>query len=122
MRNDNLSAPQAIYRKDYVAPGFWVDTVEMGLDLGLEQTYVATRMTLRRNPDSTEKDIVLFGDGLKTLQLRLNGVNLKKSQYSIQGETMRIPDAPDDVVLEIETLIQPVKIPHCPACMHPPVI
>ncbi|WP_189355638.1 aminopeptidase N [Undibacterium squillarum] len=109
MRNDNLSAPQAIYRKDYVAPGFWVDTVEMGLDLGLEQTYVATRMTLRRNPDSTEKDIVLFGDGLKTLQLRLNGVNLKKSQYSIQGETMRIPDAPDDVVLEIETLIQPVK-------------
>ncbi|MBR7781460.1 aminopeptidase N [Undibacterium luofuense] len=109
MRNDNLSAPQAIYRKDYVAPGFWVDTVEMGLDLGLEQTHVATRMTLRRNPESTEKDIVLFGDGLKILQLRLNGANLKKSQYSIQGETMRIPDAPDDVVLEIETLIQPVK-------------
>ncbi|NDI85750.1 aminopeptidase N [Undibacterium crateris] len=109
MRNDTAATPQAIFRKDYVAPGYWVDTVEMGFDLDLDATHVATRLTMRRNPDSAEKDLVLFGAELKTLQLRMNGVNLKKSAYTIDGETMRIPNAPDEVVLEIETLIKPSK-------------
>ncbi|MDE2428898.1 MAG: aminopeptidase N, partial [Burkholderiales bacterium] len=109
MRNDTVSKPQAIFRKDYVAPGFWVDTVEMGFDLDLNETHVATRMTMRRNHASAEKDLVLFGESLKLLQLRMNGVNLKKTAYKIEGETLRIANAPDDVVLEIETQINPLK-------------
>ena len=101
--------PPTIFRKDYVAPGFWVDTVEMGFDLDLQATHVATRITMRRNHDSAEKDLVLFGASLKLLQLRMNGVNLKKSAYTIDGEVMRIPNAPDEVTLEIETLINPLK-------------
>ncbi|MFZ6848753.1 aminopeptidase N [Undibacterium sp. RuRC25W] len=109
MRNDIATTPPTIFRKDYVAPGFWVDTVEMGFDLDLQATHVATRITMRRNHDSTEKDLVLFGASLKLLQLRMNGVNLKKSAYTIDGEVMRIPNAPDEVTLEIETLINPLK-------------
>ena len=109
MRNDIATTPPTIFRKDYVAPGFWVDTVEMGFDLDLQATHVATRITMRRNHDSAEKDLVLFGASLKLLQLRMNGVNLKKSAYTIDGEVMRIPNAPDDVTLEIETLINPLK-------------
>ncbi len=109
MRNDIASKPETIFRKDYVAPGFWVDTVEMGFDLDLSATHVATRMTMRRNHDSSEKDLVLFGESLKLLQLRMNGVNLKKSAYKIEGEILRIANAPDEVTLEIETLINPLK-------------
>jgi aminopeptidase N len=109
MRNDTAITPNTIFRQDYIAPGYWVDTVEMGFDLHLEATHVATRLTMRRNHDSSEKDLVLFGAGLKLLQLRMNGVNLKKSAYRIEGETMRIANAPDEVVLEIETLINPLK-------------
>lgn len=107
--NDTAVTPVTIYRKDYIAPGYWVDTVEMGFDLDPDATHVATRMVMRRNHDSSEKDIVLFGESLKLLQLRMNGVNLKKSAYKIEGETLRIANAPDDVTLEIETLIKPVK-------------
>ena len=109
MRNDIATTPPTIFRKDYVAPGFWVDTVEMGFDLDLQATHVATRITMRRNHDSAEKDLVLFGASLKLLQLRMNGVNLKKTAYTIDGEVMRIPNAPDEVTLEIETLINPLK-------------
>ena len=109
MRNDIAITPPTIFRKDYIAPGYWVDTVEMGFDLDLQETHVATRITMRRNHDSAEKDLVLFGASLKLLQLRLNGVNLKKSAYTIDGEVMRIPNAPDEVTLEIETLINPLK-------------
>ncbi|MFZ6863752.1 aminopeptidase N [Undibacterium sp. Ji67W] len=109
MSNDIAATPPTIFRKDYVAPGFWVDTVEMGFDLDLHETHVATRITMRRNHDSAEKDLVLFGASLKLLQLRMNGINLKKSAYTIDGEVMRIPNAPDEVTLEIETLIKPLK-------------
>lgn len=109
MRTDTADTPVTIFRKDYIAPGYWVDTVEMGFDLDPDATHVATRMVMRRNHDSSEKDIVLFGESLKLLQLRLNGVNLKKSAYKIEGEILRIANAPDEVTLEIETLIKPVK-------------
>ena len=42
MRNTNQDV-KTIYRKDYVAPGYWVDTVEMGFDLHPQRTHVATR-------------------------------------------------------------------------------
>lgn len=109
MRIDANTATTTIYRKDYIAPGFWVDTVEMGFDLDPLATHVATRITLRRNHQSSEKDIVLLGDSLKLLQLRLNGKDLKRSAYRIADGVLRISNAPDDVTLEIETLIQPIK-------------
>ncbi|MCU6435761.1 aminopeptidase N [Undibacterium sp. Jales W-56] len=109
MRTDTADTPVTIFRKDYIAPGYWVDTVEMGFDLDPDATHVATRMVMRRNHESSEKEIVLFGESLKLLQLRMNGVNLKKSAYKIEGEILRIANAPDQVTLEIETLIKPVK-------------
>ncbi|MBC3929110.1 aminopeptidase N [Undibacterium sp. CY21W] len=109
MRNDTVITPQAILRQDYVAPGYWVDTVEMGFDLDLKSTLVANRMVMRRNHASMEKDLVLSGESLKLVQLRLNGVKLKKADYQIDGETLRIPNAPDEVTLEITTQIQPSK-------------
>ncbi|MFZ6798334.1 aminopeptidase N [Undibacterium sp. Di24W] len=100
-----VAAPVTIYRKDYIAPGFWVDTVEMGFDLHPLRTHVATRITMRRNHESAEKDLVLFGEDIKLLQLRMNDVNLKKSSYTLTKERLVISNAPDQVTLEIETAI-----------------
>ena len=74
-------------RKDYTVPA---------------ATHIATRITMRRNPASASKEVVLFGEGLELLQLRLKGKQLKPSQY-ITGK-LSIPSAPAKVVLEIETL------------------
>jgi aminopeptidase N len=113
MRTDSASqattAPTPILRKDYVEPGFWVDTVEMGFDLDTKATHVATRLTMRRNHASKEKNLVLLGEKLKLLQLRMNGVNLKKSAYTVTDGKLIIENAPDAVILEIETVISPIK-------------
>ncbi|WMW81575.1 aminopeptidase N [Undibacterium cyanobacteriorum] len=104
MRNTNQDV-KTIYRKDYVAPGYWVDTVEMGFDLHPQRTHVATRLHMRRNHDSAEKDLILFGEDIQLHQLRLNGVDLKRSAYQRNKERLIISNAPDTVVLEIETSI-----------------
>ncbi|HCE08781.1 MAG TPA: aminopeptidase N [Oxalobacteraceae bacterium] len=106
MRTDT---PAAIFRKNYTAPGYWVETVEIGFDLDPVATRVATRMSLRRNPGSPVKDIVLFGEQLELIQLRMNGQTLGKRAYKLTQGTLQIAGAPDEVVLEIETITHPVK-------------
>jgi aminopeptidase N len=100
---------QTVYRQDYTPPSYLVDTVELGFDLDPARTIVANRLTMRRNPDSTERDIELHGENLDLVALRLNGRTLGKRDYGIEGNLLRIPNAPDEATLEIETLCVPEK-------------
>jgi aminopeptidase N len=106
MRTDT---PQTIYRHDYTAPSFLVDTVELGFDLDPARTIVASRLTMTRNPASSERDIVLNGENIELVALRMNGKTLGKRDYRIDANVLRIANAPDAVTLEIETLTAPVE-------------
>ena len=106
MRTDTSPA---IYRKDYTPPGYWVRTVEMGFDLDPSATRVATRMTLARNPASSEQAVVLHGEELELVQIRLNGKNLGKRDYKLVDGLLRIPTRAEEITLEIETLVRPDK-------------
>ncbi len=106
MRTDT---PQTIYRKDYIAPAYWVDTVELSFDLDPERTIVANRMHMTRNPASAQREIELYGEQFELVALRLNGKTLGKRDYRIDGNVLRIANTPDEVTLEIETLTAPVK-------------
>jgi aminopeptidase N len=104
MRTDT---PLMIYRKDYAAPSYFVETVDMGFDLDPVETHVAVRMTLRMNPANPTGEIVLFGEELTLCQLRLNGQTLTEEQYTLKDNTLRIAHAPQSVMLEIETVTNP---------------
>ncbi|WP_194724218.1 aminopeptidase N [Noviherbaspirillum malthae] len=104
MRTDT---PQAIYRKDYTPPTYWVNTVEMGFDLDPDLTRVATRLTLSRNTGSRGKSLVLYGESLELVQLRMNGKEVGKRGYTLGNGVLEIFNVPDEVTLDIETAIQP---------------
>ena len=112
MRTD--SSPTTIYRSDYTAPDFLVDTVHLEFDLDPASTKVTSHIALRRNPDAHLADaIVLHGEALELLRLTLNGVVLEpgqgSGQYSLTAALLTIHDAPDVAVLDIETVIVPEK-------------
>jgi len=104
MRTDT---PQTIYRKDYTPPSYLVDTVELGFDLDPARTIVANRMTMRRNPDSAQREIELYGENMELVALRMNGKELGEKDYRIEGSLLTIPDTPEEVTLEIETICVP---------------
>jgi aminopeptidase N len=106
MRTDTT---HAIYRHDYAPPSYWVATVEIGFDLDPLETRVSTRLTMTRNPASQSRELILFGEELEMVQLRMDGKLLNKRDYRITDGTLRIANAPDDVTLDIETLIHPEK-------------
>jgi aminopeptidase N len=99
--------PQTISRHDYTPPSYLVETVELGFDLDPAATRVAARLTMTRNPAATSSDIVLHGEQLELVALRMNGTELKKTQYKLADGALRIRNAPESAVLEIETLIAP---------------
>ncbi|MGV8892669.1 MAG: aminopeptidase N [Burkholderiaceae bacterium] len=104
------NTPNTIFRADYTAPNHTVSTVEMGFDLDPQSTRVATRITMTRNPAATSKNVVLYGEELELLSLRMNGTLLSKRAkggYTISGAILQIADAPDNITLEIETLVHP---------------
>ncbi len=104
MRTDTS---QTIYRSDYTPPGYLVETVELGFDLDPARTVVASRLTMRRNPDAVRADIELYGENLELVALRMNGKTLDKRDYRIDGNLLRIANPPQDVTLEIETVTAP---------------
>ncbi len=104
MRTDSATA---IRRLDYAPPAYLVDTIDLGFDLDPAATRVAARSTLRRNPDSVQRELVLHGEALELVAIRINGKALSKRQYSLQPGRLVIPNAPDTVTLEVETLIRP---------------
>ncbi len=81
----------------------------MGFDLDPSATRVATRMTLERNTDSVEKAVVLYGEEVELVQIRLNGNPLSKREYALQDGVLRIPTTANEITLDIETLIRPDK-------------
>ncbi|MBB5607987.1 MULTISPECIES: aminopeptidase N [unclassified Janthinobacterium] len=104
MRTDS---PQTIYRKDYTPPSFLVDSVELGFDLDPARTIVASRISMRHNPASKSRSIELHGEHIELVQVRLNGKVLKPSQYKLTASSLTIPKAPDEVQLDIETVLSP---------------
>lgn len=104
MRTDT---PQTIYRKDYTPPSYLVDTVELGFDLDPARTVVANRLTLRRNPLGVARSIELHGEDIELVALRLNGKDLTGTDYTLANNLLVIHEAPDDVVLEIESVCVP---------------
>ncbi|MEX5748913.1 aminopeptidase N [Massilia sp. X63] len=105
MRTDT---PQTIYRSDYTPPSYLVDTVELGFDLDPARTVVANRMTVRRNQDCPhQRTIELHGEDIELVALRMNGRELQSGEYIIGNNLLSIPNAPEEAVLEIETICVP---------------
>ena len=109
MRTD---IPQAIHRKDYLPPSYLVDTVDIGFDLDPAATHVSMRMKIRRHPDAARDGhdtLVLQGQELTLVQLRVNGKSLPKRAYRQTGQTLEIPNLPESATLEIETITHPER-------------
>jgi aminopeptidase N len=103
------SSPPTIYRKDYTPPSYLVDTVELGFDLDPARTIVASRLSLRRNPDGLHDTIELNGENLELVAVHMNGKKLAKREYSKTATMLSIPNAPEVVTLDIETITAPVN-------------
>jgi aminopeptidase N len=98
--------PLAVLREDYVAPAWWIDTVELCFDLDPAKTRVLNRMRLRRNPDAPAGPLRLDGDELNLARVLVDG---QGASFRMEADQLVIDNLPESFELEIFTTCCPVK-------------
>ena len=99
-----LHAPSKISLTDYQQPSFDVETVNLDVKLFEDHAQVNSTLKMVRQ---TAGDLVLFGEDLELLAITMNGERLTAERYQQAASKLTIPDAPDEVTLEIQVRICP---------------
>jgi aminopeptidase N len=94
---------------EYRPPDWLVETVELDVSLHPTRTPVRATLRLRPNPAAgAPAPLVLDGDGLNLVSLRLDGITLPADRYAATPDHLTIAQPPQrPFTLDIETLVDP---------------
>ncbi|MCW5588609.1 MAG: aminopeptidase N [Legionellales bacterium] len=98
---------QTIYRQDYQQPPFWVDTIDLTVELGEEVTQVTSKVAYYRNPEQARLPLRLHGQKLTLVSIHLNDSPLTTADYSVDEQGLTLLNPPETFKLTIVTHIKP---------------
>ena len=105
-----MSQPKAIYLKDYQAPNFKIDTVELTFELNDEYTLVTNIMKISKIDN--EENINVTTLELDSIDLELEQIsidNVAVTDYVYENEVLSINNVPQNFTLKIQNKIYPAK-------------
>ena len=95
------------YRKDYQAPTYAVEAVELDFTLDEKQTIVKNHMCFKRIGADKTAPLRLDGKYLKLNRIALNNRELSEKEYQLDSEGLTLTNLPEEFILDIETQINP---------------
>jgi len=105
MRTDTA---QSIRLKDYRPPDWLVETVALDVTLHPTAARIRATLALKPNPKSASAPLILNGDGLSLISLKLDGTIMAPDSYVATPESLTIAQPPNGPFnLEIETIVDP---------------
>ena len=103
---ETKTQPQPILRADYRAPAYTIGAVDLHFDLDERATTVRAVLQVRR-VGSTDEPLVLHGEELELLSLRVDGDTLPADRYVVDEEHLTISELPAACELQTEVRINP---------------
>lgn len=100
----NETTHKTVYLKDYKAPNFQVNRIDLTIQVFDDQTLVHSKLLMQRD---SEGDLVLCGRDLELISISLNGKELTAQAYVLDSEQLVIKNAPDQAELAIQVRIHP---------------
>jgi aminopeptidase N len=99
---------------DYTAPAFWIDSVDLTIDLDPIKTRVLSKMRVRRNPDVPAEALKLDGKELNLARVLVAGQGTSfKMETMANGDKKlvleKLPEGFEPFDLEIFTTCNPTK-------------
>lgn len=100
---------QTIYLKNYQAPAYLIDEVNLEFQLEENVTLLKSLLSVRRDPlsDASHTELHLVGDGLTLVSVKLNNKNLTADEFDATPDTLTIFSVPQTFTLEITTTLAP---------------
>ncbi len=106
--NELDKAPVAIYRKDYKAPEFSIDSVHLDFHVNApNDVIVINTVKMKRIKAGSTAPLLLDGEALELVSVLLNGIVLTSSEYIVDTESLIIAKTPDVFTLIITNKINP---------------
>ena len=101
--------PRAVRLSEYRPPDWLVETVDLDIRLHPERTPVRATLKLKPNPAAgAPAPLMLDGDGLSLVSVKLDGIPLTADRYAATADSLTIAQPPQrPFTLEIETLVNP---------------
>jgi aminopeptidase N len=99
-------SPSLIRLRDYRAPAWRVETIEMEVDLGIDASEVCARLQLHRDP-AQSAPLRLDGENLQLLSIALDGTQLPATAYRYDGRVLEVDGVRDGSVLETRVRVRP---------------
>ena len=106
----NTQQPQRQYLKDYTAPAFQIENVQLYFNLHETATRVKSKIQFKK---SAQQPLVLNGENLKLISIAINDKKLDSSQYTLTDEHLTIEQTPDQFELQVEVEINPEANKSC---------
>ena len=103
---DGAASARVVRRDAYQPSAYWIDTVDLTLDLDSDKTRVLNRMHVRRNPDVDQQPLRLDGEALNLARVMVNG---KGCSFRMDGEQLVLDNLPESFDLEVFTTCAPSK-------------
>ena len=97
---------EKIYLKDYQAPNFSVESIHLTFHLDEENTRVKSTARYRK---LKEAPLVLNGVNQKLVAVKLDGTELRDTQYEVTTDHLKIQNLPEEFILEIISENNPSK-------------
>src|SRR5689334_10563369 len=99
---------QPIRLQDYRPPDWLVDRVLLDVALHPTSAKVKATLSLRPNAASAAAPLVLDGDGLRLVSLKLDGSAVPNGSFVATPDSLTIPQPPNrPFTLEVETIVDP---------------
>ncbi len=99
-----------IRREDYVAPAYWIRSVDLTFDLDPAKTLVINKMQIERNEAVAAQPLRLHGEGLNLMRVQINGESVS---FRHEADALVIDSAqdlpPGPFSLEIRNTCAPDK-------------
>jgi len=102
--------PKTIYLKDYQAPDYFIDAINLTVDLAEEHTLVTSTMQVRLNPTVANDELpplVLHGHDMELVSICVDGNTLQPDSYTLSSDSLCIPANKSSFTTEIVTRIKP---------------
>lgn len=100
------SAPETVYLKDYQAPDWRIQSVDLHVALYDSHALVTSSLSLEQ-VSGTKKPLVLDGELLTLESIALDGQPLKGADYQIKGDQLTVFELPESATLKTTVRIEP---------------
>jgi hypothetical protein len=111
-----MNQPKTIYLKDYKPSAFFIDSINLQVDIYDHKTFVHSVLKIQKSQEQKGKasHLELNGENMTLKSIKLNGVELSADLYQVSSDKLVILNViQDEFELQIENEIDPANNKAC---------